>query len=87
MLNNLASSAGILRNLEDIYERALAKGNFSVALKAKELLGREFGLFSLKKPSSKKAKISLTHLSEDDIMHLIVEIKNELSLDPERVEG
>jgi hypothetical protein len=65
----------ILNDLENLYILAMEKGNFTAALKAKELLGRECGLFS-----SKKAKISLTDLSDEEIERLIQEI--EAQMDP-----
>ncbi len=69
--------ADIIKDLESIYAMALASENYSVALKAKELLGRQFGLFTPKQ----KDKISLVDLSEEDLERLIVEIERELTLD------
>jgi hypothetical protein len=81
MQSTVISSADILQDLENIYTRALAKGNLAVALKVKELLGRECGLFSLKNRLSKKANVSLDTLSEEDVQRLISEIEQQLTLD------
>ena len=71
------SPADIIKDLESIYEMAIASESFSVALKAKELLGREHGLFMPKK----KTSLSLADLTNEDLERLIVEIENELILD------
>ncbi len=71
------SAADLIKDLECIYTMAIANKNFAAALKAKELLGREYGLFSLKKGN----KVSLSCLSDEDINRLIEEIKIKLGLD------
>ena len=71
----------ILKDLADLYETAMKEGKYAVALKAKELLGREQGLFAQNKP---KQQGSLVDLSEEDIIRLISEIERKLSLDPEQ---
>lgn len=75
------SLKGILKDLEEIYFMALGKGNYSVALKTKELLGREAGLFSGKQSPLKKKLVSLNDLSDDDITNLIEELETKLKLD------
>lgn len=80
VIESLSSSA-ILKDLEEIYLMSLEKGNFAVALKAKELLGRELGLFALKNTSAIKNKLSLSDLSEEDIIRLIEELETKLKLD------
>lgn len=82
MATDFLSASSILQDLQDIYLRALEKGNFSVALKAKELLGRELGLFRLN-----KKKISIDDFSEEDLAHLIETIEEKLRLDPGACEG
>ena len=77
MTNKENSAESILKDLEFIYRMAIAHKNFAAALKAKELLGRQFGLFSLKKGD----KVSLADLSDEDINRLIEEIKSKLALD------
>ncbi|OJW50127.1 MAG: hypothetical protein BGO67_02015 [Alphaproteobacteria bacterium 41-28] len=77
MENDKRASADILKDLESIYAMAMASENFSVALKAKELLGRQMGLFIPKQ----KNQVSLSDLSEEDLERLIREIKTELTLD------
>lgn len=74
MIRTGVSSTDILKDIEGIYVAAMEKGNFSVALKAKELLGRECGLFS----TSKKKPFSLTELSDDELNRLIQEIEMQL---------
>ncbi len=81
MTTTLPSSASILKDLEKIYLMALGKGNYSVALKVKELLGRELGLFTLKSSATTKNKISLNDLSDEDITQLIKELEAKLKLD------
>jgi len=82
MASDSRLSSDILKDLEKIYLMALGKENFSVALKAKELLGRQLGFFALKNPMLKKNKLSLEHLSDEDITHLIKELEAKLKLDP-----
>jgi len=81
MAKKSASSASILKDLEEIYFMCLEKRNFSVALKAKELVGRAQGLFDVKKSEDKKTKMTLEELSDDDITHLIKELEAKLKLD------
>ncbi len=75
------SLKGILKDLEEIYFMALGKGNYSVDLKTKELLGREAGLFSVKESPLKKKVVSLIDLFDDDITNLIEELETKLRLD------
>jgi len=70
---SLTGPADILKDLENIYISAMDKKNLAVALKVKELLGREVGLFSPK--NRVLQNISLADLTEDDIDHLIEEIE------------
>jgi uncharacterized protein YfkK (UPF0435 family) len=79
-LDSLAST-NILKDLEDLYFMALEKGNYSVALKAKELLGRERGLFALKNTALQKPQISLENISDENLNHLIEELEVKLTLD------
>ena len=65
-----------LQDLETLYTLALAKGNLTAALKAKELLGKGQGLFST--PSHKKP-LSLKDLSDEDLNRLIQEIETHLT--------
>jgi len=73
MISNTKRSH-ILKDLENLYALALEKGNFSVALKAKELLGREQGLFS---GASHKKKLSLESLSDEDLDAFIQELEGQ----------
>lgn len=86
MVVDSLSSATIVKDLEEIYHMALEKGNFAVALKAKELLGRELGLFGLKGSSIPQNKVSLNDLSNEDILHLIEELEAKLKLDHSKSE-
>jgi hypothetical protein len=74
MIRKDTSSTDILKDIEEVYMAAMEKGNFSVALKAKELLGRERGLFSM----SKKKTFALIDLSEEDLNRLLQEIEMQL---------
>lgn len=74
MIRKDISPTDILRDIEEVYASAMEKGNFTAALRAKELLGRECGLFSV----SKKKKFSLSDLSEEDLNHLIQELETQL---------
>lgn len=76
----------ILKDLEDIYRQAMEKGNFTVALKVKELLGKELGLFT-KDAKARNGRISLGDLSDDDIAALIADLENQLALDHSKEEG
>ena len=68
----------ILEDVEEIFTRAMAKGSFSVALRAKELLGRECGLF---KQKTKNAEFSLENVSEQELSRLVKVIEKQLRLD------
>lgn len=61
----------IIKDFEEIFNLAISKENYSVALKAKELMAREYGLFS----SHKLSKLSLADFSDEDIERLIKEIQ------------
>lgn len=76
MIKKETSSTDILRDIEEVYTLALEKGNFTAALRAKELLGRECGLFS----ASKKKKVSLADLSEEDLNRLIQDIEAQIKV-------
>ena len=56
----------------------MAKGCYGVALKAKELLGREYGLF---KSKHKNGEFSFDNISEQELARLINEIEKQLRLD------
>lgn len=71
----------ILKDLEEIYLQAMEKGNFAAALKAKELLGKELGLFIFTPANGGERKISLADLSDDELSSLIEDIENQLALD------
>lgn len=78
MDTNTPASSGILKEIRELYMLALEKGNFSVALKAQEILGRELGFTQ---PKSEKEKIDLNDLSDDDISNLIMILEAKLKLD------
>jgi len=77
-------SKAILRDLENLYQLALEKENFSSALKAKELLGREYGLFAPKSPTSQKEKMDLNNISDEDINQLIKALETKLKMKPSK---
>lgn len=86
MTTESPSPEGILKDLQEIYLMALGKGQFSVAFKIKELLGREAGLFALRNQAPKENKISLDNLSDDDLNCLIKELEAKLTLDHRKSE-
>ena len=73
-MTNDTKTSHILKDLENLYALAMEKGNFTVALKAKELLGREQGLFS---GASRKKKLSLENLSDEELEALIQELERQ----------
>jgi hypothetical protein len=79
MKNDKSSVVDILNDLEEIFTLAMSKGNFSVALKTRELLGRELGLFQSKTASSKKEGISLADFSDEDLNRLVKESERQLA--------
>lgn len=64
----------ILKDLELIYQQALEKENFAVALRAKELLAKHLNVFG--NPSK---PLSLDDLTDEDIERLMAEIKERLA--------
>ena len=87
MKKSQSSTLDILNDLEDIFDLAMSKGNFAVALKTRELLGRELGLFQSKKISFKKESVKLTDFSEEELNHLVNESEKQLLLDHESNEA
>lgn len=77
----------ILKDLEEIYTLAMDQGHLAVALKVKELLGREQGLFLKRKQLDPTDKVSLAKLSDEDLCHLMEEIEAHLSLDQQEDGG
>jgi len=63
----------ILKDLEFLYQQALEKENFAVALRAKELLAKHLNFFS-----DHQNPLSLDDLTDEDIEHLMAEIKERL---------
>lgn len=74
------SSMDILKDLQEIYLMALDKGQYAVALKVKELLGREAGLFAPKNNIVEKNKFSLESLSDETITRLIEELEAKVNV-------
>lgn len=68
-------STAILKDIEALYRLALQEGSLATALKAKELIGRAYGLFS---SSSCKALASLKDLSDEDLDLLIKDMETRL---------
>ena len=58
----------ILKDLEAMYEAAFMSKNFSVALRAIELQGKELGLFYEKKKEYQK---SLDEMTEEELLALL----------------
>jgi len=57
----------LIRDLENAYEYALEKGNITAAIKAKELLGREFGFLEKEKDRKQRLLDLYQHLSEGEL--------------------
>ncbi len=68
-------TSNIFKDLENIYLLAIEKGNFTAALKAKELLGRSHGLFSA---TSLKKNLSLESLSDEELDSFIQEVERKI---------
>jgi hypothetical protein len=81
MKNGKSSALDILNDLENIFNLVMSKGNFAIALKTRELLGRELGLFQSKTNSSKKEELKLTDFSEEELNRLVDESEQQLHLD------
>jgi hypothetical protein len=67
-LSPSTSREKILRDLEAMYEAALISKNYSVALRAIELRGKELGLFNEKKKEYQK---SLDEMTEEELLALL----------------
>lgn len=61
----------ILRDLEEVFQVSLKEGKYTAALKAKELLGKEIGLFGVHKPF----KPTLSDFTEEDLKNLLKELE------------
>jgi hypothetical protein len=72
--SKLPSRLDILADMEQIFQLAMATGKLSVALRAKELIGKEMGLFL---PASQRAKIKLNELSDEELMEALDEVEQE----------
>jgi hypothetical protein len=72
--SKLPGRLDILADMEKIFQLAMAAGKLSVALKAKELIGKEMGLFL---PPSQRAKIKLNELSDEELMEALEEAEQE----------
>lgn len=64
----------ILADLEQIFQEALTTGNYPAALKAKELQGKELGLFRDKKEA---LPLSLSALSTPELQALIEDLQKD----------
>ncbi|MBY0264332.1 MAG: hypothetical protein K2P90_02735 [Holosporales bacterium] len=62
-------------DLEKLFEMALEKENFTIALKAKELLGRERGYFRLPEKSPSLFPLDLQALNDDQLSTLLSRLK------------
>jgi len=78
MMKTIFTIETILKDLQEIYLKALEKKQYTVAFKIKELLGRQVGLFTRKNKENEKHKISLETLTDEDITRLIEELETRL---------
>ncbi|MEB3701459.1 hypothetical protein Bealeia1_00521 [Candidatus Bealeia paramacronuclearis] len=72
----------LLEDLEETYIRATEKGNYSAALKAKELIGKEMGFFEGGKKGAKITSLKemdLKTLSDQDLEQLISTLQEVIS--------
>jgi hypothetical protein len=63
-VHDYPSCAQILKDMEKIFVLALEAGKFSVALRAKELIGKEMGLFL---PPSKRPQVNMHHSNNGNL--------------------
>jgi hypothetical protein len=74
----------IFHDLDTIYDLALESGKLAVALKVKELMGKEYGLFSGKNKNARLKGLALDSLSTEDLSRLVQKLENQLNLDPHK---
>lgn len=77
----------ILKDLDEIYHLALEQGNLGIALKVKELLGKQQGLFTPKQKPNSFQKNYISSLSTDVLKDFIKDLQANLVLDPLQGEG
>jgi hypothetical protein len=75
MKNNDTSKTKFIRELEEIFKNAMQDGKLNVALKAKELLAKVKGMFSLGKSKNNAIK-SVCDWSDDEIQAIIQELES-----------
>lgn len=63
-------------DMEKIYQAAMDKGQLTIALKAKEILGKTGGFLN-QKPLNKQGIKPLFEWSEEEIQHLIHQLETE----------
>lgn len=68
----------VIRDLERIYKIALKTGKLTIALKAKELIGKAFGLF--KTPPSNKIPL-ISELSDEQLEHMISSVQQDFTIE------
>jgi hypothetical protein len=61
-----------IQDLEDIFEKSMKSGKFSVALKAKEILGKLMGLIGAPKSEIKP----IEQWSEEELTHFIRQLEH-----------
>ncbi len=69
-------------DLEKLFEIALEKENFTIALKAKELLGRERGYFRPPEKSTSLFQVDLKALDDEQLSTLLSRLKEYAPQDP-----
>ena len=72
-----AQAMAILEDIQDIYKRALESDSLGIALRAKELMGKEFGLF---KSKSSDTEFTLENIPDHELSRIIDYIEKQLKL-------
>ena len=62
-------------DLENIYKNAMKNEQYSVALKAKELIGKCCGFWT----TSKNKKLELSNLTDDELSELIESVEKQVN--------
>lgn len=77
----------VAKNLKDIAEQAYKEGEFSPAIKANELLGKQVGMFTDKVQHEHSGKVDLRNVPDDDLDKRIKELENKVMPNDKRGEA
>lgn len=79
--NTNQTPEAVLQDLDSIFRLALENNNLNVALKTRELLGKQLGLF-LKKPVvgfQKRVPFSFKNVSDEELAIMIRDLNEEIA--------